>query len=749
MDAFLFEAPPNSISDLASFASHLLESIGAARDAITVRSRCEAAKELGLTETLLTLVKTRQPGQRVRRLLEMALARRWAGEAMASDPCFQLEGPSRVRLIERLRESEGQAALAAQAATLNAAAPYRPGNMDVAPRGTELWVLKSQINARRRRPLRWLFSHAPNVILQAKPCIVASPLAVAQFLHADPYEFDVVIFDEASQIPTADAVVPISRARQIVVVGDTQQMPPSSFFDREAPQEDDPEEEVYDSILGECETLLPSRSLLWHYRSHDERLIAFSNHNFYKGELLTFPSAWQERPDMGVKFHYLSSAVYGRSGSRANPEEAQRVVEILKEELEANPEHEVGVTAMSVAQSVEIRARIEAEAQDNSLLQQWLDEGGRARNLETIQGDEFDVSILSFGYGKDAAGNLQLNFGPLSRDHGYKRLNVATTRARKKTIVVASLCASDIPANRVGPGGQLVRQYLDYAERGPIALAGAVRAGGVDVYESPFEEEVARELRALDWLVDTQVGVGKFRVAIGVKHPNHPGRYLAGVECDGATYHSAETTRDRDIGRQEVLKRLGWNIYRIWSPDWFRDRRRVLADLQSYLYELLADDGSQDSDSTYNDGRRGWQTPLRRNHPLVFRPLEQGMRPGTIPYEVEGPTSFPVGYDSSQWKQWLVEKIRVEGPWEENELIGMISLHSGPTLYQLRSFVRAAVSEGKLVAKEGRLWHPETDPRLVLVKVNSGAARVNSPHWRLDYWASREPRKQLESVWNL
>jgi very-short-patch-repair endonuclease len=399
------------------------------------------------------------------------------------------------------------------------------------------------------------------------------------------------------------------------------------------------------------------------------------------------------------------------------------VVEILKEELEANPEHEVGVTAMSVAQLVEIRARIEAEAQDNSLLQQWLDEGGRARNLETIQGDEFDVSILSFGYGKDAAGNLQLNFGPLSRDDGYKRLNVATTRARKKTIVVASLCASDIPANRVGPGGQLVRQYLDYAERGPITLAGAVRAGGIDVYESPFEEEVARELRALGWLVDTQVGVGKFRVDIGVKHPNHPGLYLAGVECDGATYHSAETARDRDIGRQEVLKRLGWNIYRIWSPDWFRDRRRVLADLQSYLYELLADDGSQDSDSTYDDGRRGWQTPLRRNQPPVFRPLEQGMRPGTVPYGVEGPTSFPVGYDSSQWKQWLVEKIRVEGPWEENELIGMISLHSGPTLYQLRSLVRVAVSEGKLVAKEGRLWHPETDPRLVPVKVNSGAAR--------------------------
>ena len=266
LDAFLFEDPLDSISGLASFASHLLESTCAARDAITVRSRCEAAKELGLTETLLTLVKARQPGQRVRRLLEMALARRWAGEAMASDPCFQLEGPSPVRLMERLREAEGQAALAAQAAALNAAAPYRPGNMDVAPRGTELWVLKSQINARRRRPLRWLFSHAPNVILQAKPCIVASPLAVAQFLHADPYEFDVVIFDEASQIPTADAVLPISRARQIVVVGDTQQMPPTSFFDREAPQEDDPEEEVYDSILGECETLLPSRSLLWHYR---------------------------------------------------------------------------------------------------------------------------------------------------------------------------------------------------------------------------------------------------------------------------------------------------------------------------------------------------------------------------------------------------------------------------------------------------------------------------------------------------
>jgi superfamily I DNA and/or RNA helicase len=346
--------------------------------------------------------------------------------------------------ISTLKDSENEALLQGRINALNATIPYRPGPMDHAVPGGDLHALRQQINARRRKPLRWLFSNAGVKIQQIKPCIVASPLAVAQFLHSDTYQFDLVVFDEASQIPTADAVIPISRARQVVVVGDSEQMPPTTFFDRTTGTQDDDTLGVYDSVLTECQSLLPFRRLLWHYRSEDERLIAFSNCNFYDGELLTFPASWDNHPELGIKFNYLPDATYGRGGSRVNPEEAEKVVELLESELTSNPDNTVGVTAMSVAQSLEIQHRIENAAESSPVIQEWIDDWGRARNLETIQGDEFDVSILSFGYGKDSSGTLQFNFGPLAREDGYKRLNVAITRARKRTHVVASVRASII-----------------------------------------------------------------------------------------------------------------------------------------------------------------------------------------------------------------------------------------------------------------------------------------------------------------
>lgn len=431
-----------------------------------------------------------------------------------------------------------------------------------------------------------------------KPCIVASPLAVAQFLQSDTYEFDIVVFDEASQIPTADAVVPISRARQAVVIGDSQQMPPTSFFDMAVSFDtEDADEFAFESVLQNCAAILPSLSLTWHYRSQDERLIAFSNHHFYGGKLFTFPSAWLEHPELGVKFSYVDNALYGRGGSKANPEEAERAISILEDELKLDSQQKVGIIAMSIAQAAEIEARLEQKAQSSNYIREWLDSGGRARNLETVQGDEFDVSILSFGYGRDSAGNLQLNFGPLSREDGYKRLNVCITRARKKMIVVSSIRSVDIPPGRVGEGGQRVRQFLEYAEHGSSTLSSVPeKTSSVFVYESLFEQQVANEIMAFGWLVDTQVGVQKYRVDIGIKHPEYAGKYLAGIECDGATYHSNETARDRDIGRQQVLERLGWNIFRVWSTDWFRDKEQVLQKIDTFLISLLHDDNDNGTD---------------------------------------------------------------------------------------------------------------------------------------------------------
>jgi len=715
-----------SISELTSSALELLESIDTASACMQVRECCEEASELGVNEVLLELVRARSSGESLKEMLEATLTKSWAHESYNSDPCFNIKGAELNRQVDRLQEYERQATQNTKTAVLNAVAPYRPSYLNVAPRDSELGILRGQIHAKRRKPLRWLFTKSANSILQMKPCIVASPLAVAQFLHSEAYVFDLVVFDEASQIPTADAVVPVSRAKQVVVVGDSQQMPPTSFFERAVTLEtDNPDEVVFESVLQDSEALLPALSLTWHYRSQDERLIAFSNYSFYGGKLLTFPSAWLEHPKLGIKFIHLPNAVYGRGGSRANPEEANRVIEILEEELTLDPGQEIGVIAMSIAQAVEIEARLEERAQESTIIREWLERGGRTRHLETVQGDEFDISILSFGYGRDAAGNLQLNFGPLSRDDGYKRLNVCVTRAKKRMIVVSSIRGSDIPIGRVSEGGQRIRQFLEYAEHGPSVLSAVTGTTSevFGIFESPFEEQVANEIRALGWSVDTQIGVHRFRVDIGVRHPKNPGMYLAGVECDGATYHSGETARDRDIGRQRILEKLGWKVFRIWSPDWFRGKDRVLQELHSFLSSLLEDDNGNDGSDPLPDSQPNNPTGAQGLEP-TFKRFEPGLKAGTMPYRLEGPKEPPRNQqDISAWSEWLAEKIEVEGPWEKSELDMVIRAHSAD--WHIRySMVSQAVKQGLLTLRDSTYWHNRTTVRLVPVKVS------NSNHQR-------------------
>ena len=730
-----------SVSELALSAQRLWESIGTAAACIQVRERCTEASESGLHEVLLELVHARSPGESLKEMLEATLTKWWAYEAYNCDTCLSAEGAALNRQVDRLRNYERQATQNAKTAVLNAVAPYRPSHVDVAPVDSELGILRGQIHAKRRKPLRWLFTKSANTILQMKPCIVASPLAVAQYLHAEAYVFDLVVFDEASQIPTADSAIPISRAKQVVVVGDSQQMPPTSFFERAATLEtDNPDEVAFESVLQNSEALLPSLSLTWHYRSQDERLIAFSNYSFYGGKLLTFPSAWLEHPELGIKFVHLATAVYGRGGSRANPEEANRVIEILEEELTSDPSQEIGVIAMSIAQAVEIEARLEERAQASTIIREWLEHGGRARHLETVQGDEFDVSILSFGYGRDAAGNLQLNFGPLSRDDGYKRLNVCVTRAKKRMIVVSSIRGADIPIGRVTEGGQRIRQFLEYAEHGPSVLS-AIAGTTSEIFgisESPFEEQVASEIRALGWSVDTQVGVHKFRVDIGIRHPKNPGVYLAGVECDGATYHSAETARDRDIGRQQILEKLGWKIFRIWSPDWFRAKDKVLQELHSFLSSLLEDDHSDNGNGLPPDPKPSDPTATQGLEP-TFKRFEPGLKAGTVPYRLEGPEKPPTDQkDITAWAKWLVEKIKIEGPWEKRELDAAIQAHSID--WQIRySVINQAINLGILRLRDSTYWHTQTTDRFVPVKVSSSKHRRH-----FEFYTNEELLRALE-----
>ncbi len=430
--------------------------------------------------------------------------------------------------------------------------------------------------AKRRPALRSMLGNSREAVQLLKPCLLMSPLAAAQYVcHGDSgaYQFDTVIVDEASMIPTPDMVVALSLARQAIIVGDSKQMPPTNFFNKEigvAANDSDDEEIVFESILDEAAPILPSTMLRAHYRSRDESLIAFSNVHFYDGRLIAFPDAWGTRPESGVRFEWVADAVYGRGDSRANPAEAGRVVEILRSELQASQgKRQVAITAMSLAQQSEILEQVESAALIDPLLRAWVDGGGLVRNLETVQGDESDVMLLSVGYGKDSSGKLFMNFGPLGQEKGERRLNVAITRAKWKTVLVTSIRASDIdPARTSSTGALRLRDYLDYAERGPSSLPQVATQSPSSL--SAFEQVLIQQLTANGLDCVPRVGVGGYQVDIGVRHPDDPERFVLAIECDGPTYSGAPAARDRDLGRGGCLQRMGWTVHRVFAPAWYR-----------------------------------------------------------------------------------------------------------------------------------------------------------------------------------
>ncbi|MGN6697521.1 MAG: DUF3320 domain-containing protein, partial [Thermomicrobiales bacterium] len=461
------------------------------------------------------------------------------------------------------------------------AVPYAP------PRMSEPGILLHEAGKRRRfLPPRKLFAQLPNLLPALKPCLLMSPPTVAQFLGESALEFDLVIFDEASQIMPADAIGAIGRGKQVVVVGDRQQLPPMNFFN--APLDDsDPDEEMPESILDACAAAgLPERRLLWHYRSRREELIAFSNRYYYDGRLITFPSLTDQPP--ALEFILVEQGRYDRAGSRANRAEARRIADLVIAHVRQRPHQSLGVITFSETQheaiEYELDRRKRADPTLEPLLRQSDDDSDSffIRSLEHVQGDERDVIFFSVGYGPDQAGKLSLNFGPLNRQGGERRLNVAVTRARDHIKILASFHPHDLDLTRTSSDGvRLLRRYLEYADQGPRALLGEITSEGGD-FESPFEASVAAALTARGLRVVSQVGVSGYRIDLGIKD-DQADRYLLGVECDGATYHSAKTARDRDRLRQQVLENLGWHIHRVWSTDWIKDPARETARILAAL----------------------------------------------------------------------------------------------------------------------------------------------------------------------
>ena len=549
-------------------------------------------EEAGWKLVVEECIKRRVPNHEVAALIERSILQRWVDQQLdddetSSNPSLQ---PRRARdrdaLQEEFRQLDKDLVAHTAAQVINRCSERIPRSA----LGQEGIILQQAQLKKRHKPVRWLLSQAGEAAQRIKPCFMMSPLSISQFLPPG-LSFDVVIFDEASQVREADAICSIARGKQLIVVGDQKQLPPTNFFQQVTDVDEDDSLGILDfeSILDRCKGQgLRSLPLLWHYRSRHESLITYSNRSFYDGRLHTFPGALADSPDLGVELIRVDG-VYERGGTRHNRIEAETVVDRVLHHRRRHPHLTIGVVTLSSAQqsaiefAVERRARLEPELRDLSTHDRLG--GFFVKNLENVQGDERDLIILSIGYGPDENGKLTMNFGPMNNEGGERRLNVAVTRARHRVEVVCSFAPGSIRTNN--PTIKHLARYLDYAERGVSALALDLRDSHGDA-ESPFEEEVLRSLRAMGHDVTPQVGVAGYRIDIGVRHPSEPGRFLLGVECDGAAYHSSKDARSRDRLRQQVLEGLGWRIHRIWSTAWYADRageeQRLAAEIDHALH---------------------------------------------------------------------------------------------------------------------------------------------------------------------
>lgn len=575
---------------------------------VEARREAEAAGLRSLTNGLL---KRAVAPDRAVESLETAYAR-WAAPLLI-DSREELKRFSSARhedLIQTFRNlDEELAGLAADQirAHLSGQVPTRNETKGVPGYGILAHELQKKM---RHKPVRQLVEEMGESLTMLTPCLMMSPLSVAQYLPAGQAPFDLVVFDEASQITVPDAIGAIARGQNCIIVGDPKQMPPTRFFERGASDDGDDELSDLESILDEAlAARTPLHRLTGHYRSRHESLITFSNHAYYGGELVTYPAA--DTRDSVVAMRKVDG-VYAKGKARTNQIEAQAVVAEVVDRLR-DPRRaglSIGVVTLNSEQQRLIEDLLDQERRQDPDLEPFFGDDAVepvfVKNLETVQGDQRDVIMLSIGYGPTEPGGrtMSMNFGPLNRDGGERRLNVAITRATSEVLVFASFDSGMIDLQRTSAAAvRDLKHYMDFAERGPVALSEAVHAeGGMHAYESDFEEAVAAGLRHRGWNILTQIGVSRFRVDLGVVHPDAPGKFLAGVECDGAAYHSSPSARDRDRVRQIILERLGWRLVRVWSTDFFNDPQSSLDRVHLALVGLLEADRTEAKEDVISCG---------------------------------------------------------------------------------------------------------------------------------------------------
>ena len=593
--------PSLSLWRLHRHAQAVVEGHVGLRDWCAWRQHRAKAVELGLAPVVAAVEAGNVPVSEIAATFEAAYAAWWVDAVLTEDAVLrEFSSAAHEDCIGKFRDADDRfqsITSASIAARLRANLP----SQDEVSRSSGWGVVRRELQKQRRhKAVRVLLKEAPDVLTQLTPCFMMSPLSVAQYLPTNQALFDVVIFDEASQITVWDAIGAIARGKQVIVAGDPKQMPPSNFFAR---ADDDPDGDLeveadLESILDEMLAAgVPEQRLNLHYRSRRESLIAFSNDRYYENRLVTFPAPKVD--DMGLRLVRPAEGYYARGGARHNVAEAKAVVaEVLRRLTNSQAsvrEQSIGVVTFNAEQQTLIEDLLDDERRrrpeiEPAFSSEQTPEPVFVKNLETVQGDERDVILFSVTYGADQSGRVTMNFGPLNREGGERRLNVAITRAKSEMVIFSTLRPDQIDLSRTQARAVAdLKAFLDYAERGPSVL-GLSAPRSLGDADSPFEVAVTRALRGKDWRVEPQIGVSAYRIDIGVVHPDSPGRYLAGIECDGATYHRSAVARERDKIRQQVLEGLGWTIFRIWSTDWWMNKRRAVEAVDGRLRELLERD---------------------------------------------------------------------------------------------------------------------------------------------------------------
>ena len=551
-------------------------------------------------------------------------------------------------------------------------------------------IIFSEINRKRKhKPIRKFISSTSDILLKFKPCLMMSPLSVAQFLEPNKVNFDVVIFDEASQVKPEDALGAIARGSQLIVLGDTKQLPPTSFFDHIVDTDDEDENDWVsattdmESILHMCRRVFPSKTLKWHYRSRHESLIEVSNQEFYDNALLIYPSPDYNTDTLGLKFIHLSNAVYDRGKSSINIKEAKTVAKYAIEHYKKYPNKSLGIGTFNIKQQNAIMEEIDLLLMVNpdveSSLYSNTEEPFFVKNLETIQGDERDVIILSIGFGLDHMGKLSHNFGPLNHDGGERRLNVLITRAREQCIVFSNFKADHLKIDANSPLGlKALKIFLQYAETRRLVTSITT---GRDT-DSPFEDSVYELLSQEGYNVHKQVGCANYKIDLAIVDPKYPGKYVLGIECDGAQYHSSVSARERDRLRQQKLEELGWKLYRIWSTDWYRNRKKAQENLIIAVKDAINTKStliSSEENSTIT--KEDINCELINNNELFGRKIIKNY-PEVINYNICKKFNYSPDCDFYELTDYNLHKdvinvVEIEGPVHIEEIIRRIREYYG------------------------------------------------------------------------